>query len=203
MNSITRTTAAIVVASLCFGCSSPGQQRHFYTLHSQPQSSVTDPVALDGGLGVGPIDLPESFSGDGIVSVGPGQQVIRSQTHLWAGDLKQSISRTVATNLAQQLAYDDVWPYPWDTRHRPKYQISILVEQLRGELGEDLTMVAKWTLFGDYGKKVIDVGRQTFMAQTADDSYASYVTAINDLVNQFSLALESVVREQLLDGSRL
>lgn len=199
-SSLARATAAIVFAGLCFGCSSKSHKRHFYTLHSQPQMAAAEPLALDGGLGVGPIELPESFSGDAIVSVGPGQQVIRSQTHLWAGDLKKSISRTIAANLAQQLDYDDVWPYPWDTRHRPQHQISVAIEQLRGELGQDLTMVVKWTLFDDYGKKVVDVGRQTFIEPTANSSYASYVAAINALINRTSSSLEAVVREQLVKG---
>lgn len=198
MNSyaVLRLTSVLILAGLCFACSSARQQKQFYTLYSHTDSAATQAIALDGGLGIGPIELPESFGGEGIVSLGQDQQIIKSHRHLWAGDFKKAISRTIAVNLSQQLAYDNVWPYPWGARHRPQKQISLLVEQLQGKLGEEVTMVVKWTLFENSGRDFVGVGREQFTVPTADASYGSYVAAINELVNQCSLAIENAVRGQ-------
>jgi uncharacterized lipoprotein YmbA len=185
---------------LCLGCASTSQTRQFYTLRGLAPAADTAPAAetvpapIAGGLGLGPIELPEFLAGNNIVSILGDQQIQKSQLHLWGGDLQKTISRTLATNLSQQLNFDDVWPFPWDTRHRPEKQISILVERLDGQLGKPVTLVAKWTLLDERGQTVIAVGRQRFTADPKDASYASYVGAINDLINQFSLTLETEIR---------
>lgn len=192
-----RVTAALVLVGFGFGCSST-QQKQFYTLHGHSELAAEQDrsAALQDSLGIGPIELPELFSGDGIVSMGDDQQVLKSQTHLWAGDFKRTISRTIAANLSHHLASDLVWPFPWDTRNRPHKQVSVLVERLEGQLGQEVAMIAKWTLFDDRGKELVAVGRERFTAPTADTSYASYVAAVNDLVNQCSRAIARTVREQ-------
>lgn len=194
-NSMTYAAVCCALFSTCVGCASTSPTTRLYTLHSDANMVAAEPVAIDGGLGVGPVELPELVYGDGIVSLSADQQVLKSQSHLWAGDLKKAISRTVAANLSQQLVLDNVWPFPWDTRNRPEKQVSLFVEQLNGRLGGELAMVVKWTLFDAHGTQVVETGRQQFTASTVDDSYASYVAAINDLINQSSLKLASEVRE--------
>lgn len=199
-NSGAYAAACSIIISLCLGCSSTTQTRHLYTLHSHTNVPVAEPAVIEGGLGIGPVELPESFSGNGIVSLGADQQIHKSRSHLWAGDLKKAISRTLTANLSQQLALDDIWPFPWDTRHRPEKQVSLFIEQLSGQLGEPVTMVVKWTLFDARGSQMVDVGRHKFTAPSADDSYGAYVAAINDLINQLSIRLESEIRQQWLTG---
>lgn len=182
------------------GCASNASQKQYYTLHSEPASAVmqADAGQLEGGLGVGPIELPESFRGEGIASLGPQQQVFISQRHLWIGDLKKTISQTIAADLSWQLNYQDVWPYPWDTRHRPEKQISLLIEELGGRRGGEVAMTVKWILFEDYGSRAASIGRERFTAATENESYRSYVAAINDVVNQSSARLRTEVKQQWL-----
>ena len=186
----------VVLTCVISGCSSNVQKKQFYTLHQHSEQSV-NPVQIKGSIGIGPVELPESFQGDRIVSFSDEQRIIKSNSHLWAGDFKQAMSRTLAADISQAYAYDDVWPFPWDTRHRPQYQISLLVEQLGGVLGGDVQMSLKWTLFEDHGRKIVAVGREDFIEKTTNSSYESYVAAINKLVNQCSIQLQQLIRERL------
>lgn len=189
--------AYFAMSGLGMGCASNPSTKVLYTLQSPPMvAPAIKPVALDGALGIGPIELPESFSGDRIAVIGSDQQVRSSQNHRWAGDLKKNISRTLASDLSKILDYQDVWPYPWDARHRPDKQVSVYVESLSGELGQPVTMVAKWIFFDDSGNRVLSIGREQLTADTVDKSYDSYVAAINDLVNELSRRLADAISAQ-------
>jgi uncharacterized protein len=177
------------------GCSSSTQTQQFYTLHSASVVSSEEPLIMNGHLGVGLVELPEFLVGNNIVTLVGDQQIQKSQTHLWGGDLQLTLSRTVAANLSQQLGADNVWPFPWDTRHRPEKQINILVEQLDGTLGGEVTLAAKWTLLDDEGARLVHVGRQRFTATAVNDTYADYVAAVNNTVNQLSQILAKDVRK--------
>jgi uncharacterized lipoprotein YmbA len=192
--SIAGVLMVAVLLSLCVGCASTAQPKHYYTLQSMSNPAEPEPLSLDGGLGIGPVELPELMTGLNIVSVIGGQQIDKSPDHLWAGDLQRAISRVIADNLSRRLTLDDVSPFPWDTRHRPQRQISVLIESLQGELGAPVTLAVKWSLFDQQGQNLVDVGRQQFTADTADASYASYVAAINSVIHQFSLVLEAEIR---------
>ena len=180
---------------LCAGCASTAQVKRFYTLQAINDASAPTPLSLPGGLGIGPVELPELLTGLNIVTVVGGQQVDKSADHQWAGDLQRAISRVIADNLSRRLALDDVSPYPWDTRHRPERQISVLIEGLQGELGAPVTLAVKWSLFDQQGQHLLQVGRQQFTSETADTSYGAYVAAINGVINEFSLKLEAEVRQ--------
>ena len=195
-----RSRASALVAALLIGlsagCASTVQVKRYYTLQAMNQPADAAPLNLEGGLGVGPVELPELMTGLNIVSVVGGQQVQKSPDHLWAGDLQRAISRVIADNLSRRLVLDDVSPFPWDTRHRPQRQISVLIESLQGELGGSVTLAVKWSLLDQQGQHLVDVGRAQFSADTTDASHASYVAAINSVINQFSLRLEAEVRQQ-------
>ncbi|MGE4072927.1 MAG: membrane integrity-associated transporter subunit PqiC [Lysobacterales bacterium] len=192
---LARVLVAALLISLGAGCASTVQVKRYYTLQAVTAAAEAQPLDLPGGLGIGPVELPELMTGLNIVSVVGGQQVQKSPDHLWAGDLQRAISRVIADNLSRRLALDDVSPFPWDTRHRPQRQISVLIEALQGELGGSVTLAVKWSLLDQQGQHLVDVGRAQFTVDTADASHASYVAAINSVIHQFSLRLEAEVRQ--------
>jgi uncharacterized lipoprotein YmbA len=180
---------------LCACASTP--EIHRYTLHSAPAPAQVTPIALQGGLGVGPIEMPESWRRGEVVTWGDNNQITVDARHLWAGDPKLAISRVLAANLSQQLQLDDVWAHPWDARIKPKTQILLVVESLGGRLGGNLELKVKWRLTGNFGSDILAIERRTFSAAARDRSYQSYVAAINQLVTELALALEASVRANL------
>lgn len=175
----------------------PAIQR--YTLHSAPAATAdTAPFLLAGGLGVGPIELPESWRRGEVVVWGPDNQIIADGRHLWAGDPKLALSRVLAANLSQQLQLSDVWAHPWDARAKPRNQILLVIDSFGGPLGGTVELRATWRLTAEHGTKVMATERQQFAVAATDRSYAAYVAAVNQLVNQLSQALEDSLRRQPL-----
>ncbi len=167
---------------------------HRYTLHGAPPDFAGAPFPLAGGLGVGPIELPESWRAREIITWDGGNGIVADSRHLWAGDPKLAISRVLAVNLGQQLQLQDVWAHPWDARTRPQQQILLVVESFGGPLGGVVEMKVKWRLTADQGTRILATERQEFSAATANDSHAAYVTAINQLINELSVALGQSIR---------
>src|SRR5690606_23935662 len=130
-------------------CSSaPTQtQRYTFAVSTAPVSDA--PFGLPGGLGIGPVELPEFWRQREVVLV-EKNKIISDDRHLWAGDPKLAISRVIATNLNRQLQSNDVWAHPWDARAKPQQQILLVIESFGGALGQPAEMVAKWRLLGEF-----------------------------------------------------
>jgi len=185
----------LLLLSLCACASTPNIHR--YTLHSAPAPANASPLSLAGGLGVGPIELPESWRRGEVVVWGGDNQIIADGRHLWAGDPKLAVSRVLAANLSQQLQLDDVWAHPWDVRAKPQHQILLVIETFGGQLGGTVTLQAKWRLMVEQGTKPMVTERHVFSATASDKTYGAYVAAVNQLVNELSSALEQSVRSHL------
>ena len=106
------------------GCSASAVKTQYYTLHPQSDAvALSEAEKIVGGLGIGPVNLPESIQQTAIVSYGQQNRVLVASGHLWSGDLKRSLSRVLAADIGQMLNKTDVWAYPWDMQPRPRHRI--------------------------------------------------------------------------------
>lgn len=184
MSTLIKTILNIAcILTLVASCSSQLSNTSRYTLLPSNVDYQGSSFSLIGGLGVGPIDLPESLGRLEVVSLGQGNQIIINSQHIWAGGLRKSISRIMAASISNRLDYDDVWPFPWDVRTRPETQIHLVVQHLGGELGGAVTLDAKWKLLNQKGKNIVSIGHCRFSQEAVDDTYGSYVLAINHLID--------------------
>lgn len=177
------------------GCSGPTYKTTYYTLvadGSGDKAPLPTEAHYTASLGVGPLQLPEMLDHPGIVSQKGAQQVLVAPYDVWAGDLKQAMTRVLADNLSTYLGSDNVWPFPWDNRIRPEQQLSILVEHFSGERGGDVELQGKWRLLTDQGQRVSQSGKVKLRTETKSSSYSDYVSAMNELLNQMAehIALE-------------
>ncbi len=184
---------SLLLTLLFSACSAP--QTHFYALHASHEPGAA-PGSYPFSLGVGPVFLPESMNQPGVVSYTPGQEVNVSTYHIWAGYLRENVTRVLADNLSLMLGADAVWPFPWDNRMRPTRQVRIVIEEMGGERGKNVTLQAKWALVADNGEKVLSTQRTRLVLATANDSHEAYIQAINQLLNQLSTQMASVIRNQ-------
>lgn len=195
-----RLIFCVALLWLLASCSAAPTHIQRYTFSASTATVGDMSFSLAGGLGVGPVELPEFWRQREVVLV-EENTIISDPRHLWAGDPKLAISRVIATNLGRQLQSNDVWAHPWDSRAKPQKQILLVLESFGGALGQQVVMVAKWRLTDDFGTKALATERVTFFALPEDRSYAAYVAALNQLVEQLSVALERSVRQNFSAGS--
>src|SRR5690606_19082079 len=180
---MSRFLSLMLLLWLISACSSTPQLQR-YTLTDIASQTLGEPVNLAGGLGVGPIDLPEYWQQKEIIVLAEDNRVLSDSQHLWAGDPKLAISRVIATKLGQGLQINEVWAHPWDSRSKPQKQILLIIEAFGGSLGGTVELVAKWRVLDDFGAKAIATERQTFSVTSSDKSYAAYVAAMNQAINE-------------------
>ncbi|HEY7772625.1 MAG TPA: PqiC family protein [Marinagarivorans sp.] len=176
---------------------------HFYTLTgighqrvagAEPSAQLPDgndsfsQVTLAGehSYGIGPLFLPEALMQPGVVTHRQGQSVNLSLYNIWAGNLREAVTRVVASNISELTDIDAVWPFPWDNRNRPTRQIRIVFEQFAGELGGELILKAKWALTEQNGEKVLLQERVVLTDEAKGSGYGPYVDSLNNLVNRLS-----------------
>jgi len=171
----------------CWSCSSSGPKTQYYSLFADRDIPAGLELKLESeGLqfGVGPIVLPEYVDHPGIVSLSGTNRLIVSGYNAWAGDLEENVSRVLASNLSAYWQLNEVWPFPWDTRNRPEYQIRLVFETFSGVKGGDIHLKARWTLLKKH--KAVLVGAEEIQSQANGEGYNHYVAALNAALNSLS-----------------
>ena len=181
---------------LLSGCTM-APKTHFYTLHGLATEAAvgqaTYTINEQHTYGIGPLFLPEVLMQPGVVTHREGQSVNLSLYTLWAGNLREAITRVVASNMSQLTGVDAIWPFPWDNRNRPTRQVRIVFEQFSGELGGVVVLKAKWALTENNGEKTLLQERVVLSEDVAGDGYGPYVTSLNNLINQLSINITQAI----------
>lgn len=189
-----RFLLSLVLCWQLIACTSAPAQLQRYTFAPSVDDIIGEPLLLAGGLGIGPVELPEFWRQRELVVI-ENNTILTNDRHLWAGDPKLAISRVIAGNLSRRLHLNDVWAHPWDSRTKPQKQIVLVIESFGGALGQEIEIIAKWRLTDDFGLRAVATERQRFSATPADRSYLAYVGALNQMIGQLSQALEQSVRQ--------
>ena len=189
---------SVIVLLLLAGCASNSVPTRYYSLAAlDTAGSPATPIAANVTLGIGPLEMPETLDRIGIVSIKSGNELNVSTYNIWAGDLRESVLRVLADNISSQLDHDRVWSFPWDNRNRPEYQLRIVIEEFSGQMGKDVSLRAKWTLLGEFGRKELLTRRSSFAQEVEGRSYRSYVAALNTALNNFSGTLATEIATTL------
>ena len=188
--------AACIFTLLLSGCAI-APKTHFYTLHGLAAESAAEQKTFvineEHTYGIGPLFLPEALMQPGVVTHRDGQSVNLSLYNIWAGNLREAITRVVASNMSQLTDVDAIWPFPWDNRNRPTRQIRIVFEQFSGKLGGTVVLKAKWALTENNGEKTLLQKRVVLSEEVSGDGYGPYVTSLNNLISQLSINITEAV----------
>lgn len=119
----------LLSALLIAGCSQPDKTYYVLTPEGPP------PSGGGVGIGVGPVAVAEYLDRPNLVVQQTANQLGVAESHRWAGDLTQGISRVMAANLGHQMKSGNVRVYPWQRDDEIIYQVTLDVRQLHS--GED------------------------------------------------------------------
>ena len=131
----------LLTALLASGCSMP--DKTYYVLTPEGPSPSGGGV----GIGVGPVALAEYIDRPNLVVQQTSNQLGVAESHRWAGDLSQGISRVMAANLGRQMKSGNVRVYPWQHDDEINYQVTLDIRQLHS--GEDgyAVIEAGWRVY--------------------------------------------------------
>jgi uncharacterized lipoprotein YmbA len=196
---------AVFVFGLSFiasaGCLNLGEGTQeatkFYVLSPLSTSEVktevlggTKPVAI----GLGPVTFPEYLNRPQVVVREGNNQLQIAKFARWAEPLRENFSRVLAENLAVLLSTDNIVPYPRKQVTPMNYQVTVDIIRFDGIPGEGASLVARWTILGDDGKKLLWVEKSSFTQATGGRSYEKLVSAQSRLVGILSGQIADAIK---------
>ncbi|MBW2217673.1 MAG: membrane integrity-associated transporter subunit PqiC, partial [Deltaproteobacteria bacterium] len=131
-----------ILLMLLTGCASTEPSR-FYTLTPIPGPDaevLSETVAQDVSVGVGPINIPDYLDRQQIVTSSNQNEIKMSEFDRWAGSLEDSFARVLSENLSVLLSTDRVFLFPWRGIITVDYHIGVDVIQFDGELGGNASL---------------------------------------------------------------
>ena len=163
----------------------------FYVLSSE------GPLPSGGGIGigVGPVTLAEYVDRQNIVIQTSPNKLELAESHLWSGDLDDSVARVLATNIGRRLNTGNVRSYPWRKDSEIDYQVSMDLREFIAGADGYAQMEATWRIYKMPGSR--QVATKTFVGREpiADESYEAVVAAQSRLLGQLSGEIASAIRK--------
>jgi uncharacterized lipoprotein YmbA len=189
------------------GCLGKGTQKatRFYLL--QPISGIsTEEHASteDEGimLAIGPVRVREYLNRPQIVTRTQENKIMLHDFHSWGEPLDKNFTAVLGGNLSNLLSTDRIVFFPWRTRPNFDYQIVVDVMRFDGDLGAEASLIVHyyiWAVGESEGEdRRIGIWKSSFSRQIKDDSYQALVSAMSELVGDFSRE----IAEKIKDASR-
>ncbi len=169
------------------GCGATSQPSKFYLLNSFSSSENGIAKAPSGlAIGIGPINIPEYVDRPQIVTRISANGLDLAEFHKWAEPLKDNIPQVLADNMSILMKTDQVASYPWRRTTPIDYQVTIDVTRLDTAPDGEAHLIARWHIFGEDTRTVLDTKKAHFTAPLQGSDYASIVSALNQTIGDLS-----------------
>lgn len=186
-------TVLIIAFIILGGCLGKGTQKATKLYLLQPLSSSMEEqgAPADEGivLGVGPVRVREYLNRPQIVTRTSKNEITLHEFHHWGESLASNFSGVLAGNLTILLSSEELFLYPWSRKPPLDYQVVVDVVRFDGELGAEASLVAHYYIlrFDEEGeRKQAAMKKSSFSKPIEDDSYEALVSAMSELVADFS-----------------
>jgi uncharacterized lipoprotein YmbA len=186
-----------VLLAVLGGCAGTTPPADFYILSALPQSSPGSQSERDDNniaIGVGPVKLPEYLDRPQIITRTNPNELRVAPFDRWAEPLKSSFPRILMENLATLLNTDQVALYPWRKSASVEYQVMVDVVQFDAERNGDALLIARWTLLGGRGEKVLQRKKSIFRKPLRSNDYQSIVSAQSQTVIELSREIAEAIK---------
>ena len=191
-----KSIGLILVFMVLGGCGATTQPSKFYLLNSLSSSEkAVSNVSAGMAIGIGPIHIPEYVDRPQIVTRISENELKLAEFHKWAEPLKDNIPQVLADNLSLLMRTDQVNIYPWKRSTPIDYQVTIDITRLDTASDGEAHLIARWHIFGEDTRTVLDTKKAHFTAPLQGSDYASIVSALNQTIGDLSRGIAtSIIR---------
>ena len=192
---IVRLFVAVVLSLLAVGCATTPPP-DFYLLAS------TTPTQLPGfenglAVGVGPVEIPPHLDRNQIVSRESATKLRLSEQNQWAEPLKEGLTRVLLVTLGLDLDSNRIYALPTRKRQDLDYQVSLDVLRFDGELGAEVILGARWSLFSGDGDTLL-LSKVSMVREATDGAdYRAFVAAQSRAVTQLGHEITAAIKTQM------
>jgi hypothetical protein len=188
---------ACLFVSGCMNFSPMADPSRFFTL--TPLFQAEQSLALDTGktnglfLGVGPIRFPAYLDREQIVTRAAQNRLDISENDRWAEPLEENFAWVLSQNLGMFLGGARIVRYPWHTSQRPTCQIEMEVLRFEPSTGQEVELLARWTLT-DLGNKTPLYSKESrIVRQTGTKSMEASVAGLSETLGDLSREIADTI----------
>ena len=186
-----------IMAIFLSGCMSRSQTPRFYTLTTMQPDEVTSKrgsSAQNAVIGIGPVKLADYLDQSDLVTRTSDNQLVKAEYDRWAGSFKDDFINVLAENIGFLVPTERIYLYPWRGSVPIGYQVALEVVRCDGRLGEAAWLVARWSIFGGPGKKLIKMNRSSIHEPVTGPDYAALVAAQSRAVAKLSQEIAEAIQ---------
>lgn len=182
----------------------PSQPSRFYTL--TPLDDAKTAAQKEAGeqcvaIGVGPVEIPEYLNRAQIVTRESPNELKLAEFDRWAEPLNDNITRVLAENLSD-LCVEPVMIFPWRAPIRVDFKVEMGVIRFDGMLGENVTLIVLWGIFGEGGDKLVVAKRSVYVEPLTDSTFEVLVAAKSRAVSKLSRDIADEINAILKKDSK-
>jgi uncharacterized protein len=186
---------AFFLAAAACGTTAPMK---FYHLSALPGSgSGSSNLARSTAIGVGPVEVATYLDRQEIVTSRGANELGISEFHQWAEPLESNLSQVLVENLSILLSADPVSFFPFPGSTPVDYRVKVKVLRLEGKLGENVSLIARWSIFDAEGKETSPMRESSFSEPTQVPDHEALVAAESRAVAALSREIADAIRAVL------
>lgn len=187
----------ICCSLLLSGCIGSSAAIHEYTL-SPLQQPARETISTSAAVSIllMPVLLPPQNNRTGIVIRFSNNSITTSSTHLWAGNLQDQVTSTLAEDIRGQATGNDIQIYPGSRHGTPELLIEVRLLRFDGSIDHEFTCTALWTISDNQAGEFIEQKEFSTTVPVDNNNYSGYVqaasTALGRLSKDINLSLQKI-----------
>ncbi|MDZ3838638.1 MAG: PqiC family protein [Rhodospirillales bacterium] len=184
-----RAAALAIAVALAAACSNPfnaeREPTNFFVLTALPQAQTEAPRTSGGPMiGVVPVRLPDYLNHNVIVTRETDNELALAKFNEWAAPLSANITSVLTENLSMLIPTDRITTIPSNVATDREVAVEII--NFERDASGDVVLLARWTILGDSGRRLLAMRRSGFRAEDVPLEYAAIAGAMSRLLGELS-----------------
>jgi uncharacterized lipoprotein YmbA len=174
----------------------------YYTLNALHRTAGGVVTAPEITVSISTVAIPDMLDRPQIVTRTDENRVNISDSHRWAGSLKEDLTRVLVENLNTLLAADQIRVGTKETAPDPAYHLIVHINRLEGGLGGTVKVDANWTIRHRKAKEVLASKDVLIEQVVGSGAYDALVAAQSRAIGVLSQEISKGIRDLLKSAGR-
>lgn len=158
----------------------------YYALSAVPAGPITSSPQGGPVFAVASVRVPQYLSHKWIVTRTNDTEISLAKDDQWGAPLADEISSALTENLTAMIPSNRVVQLPVPASVPINYEIRVEIVSFERQPDGGVDLVARWTVFGDGGRRLVKMDRSAFRTDDVANDYPSITRAMSSLIAELS-----------------
>jgi uncharacterized lipoprotein YmbA len=169
----------------------------YYVLSAAPADPAAAPLGAGPIFAVAPVRVPQYLGQRWIVTRTGENEIDLAKNDQWGSPLSDDIASVLGENLSAMIPSDRVVQLPVSASVPVDYEVRVEIVGFERQPDGSVVLVARWTVFGDGGRRLVTMTRSGFRADNVPNDYPAITKAMSSLLAELSREIASTLRTTL------